>query len=1317
MGFGITTDQLERLGINAPPVTEDFGTFDTRKRHSDVIREGQDTSWVDDVTNWVGDQWQNTITQVPEEDTGISNVGAPEAFQGELSHVPSNSKPYAIRQLLRNYFSEAAKGGHAFDVFQDENSGHWVYTDPNTMKPTWVEPPGIETGDWSDDGAVMAWETGGAGAGGAIGFGLGGPPGMYFGSAIGSGIATGGYTYNKLYDLLERGLLDPNIYGTAEHPNEEALNGEVTTQAAISAGGSLAGDTLMFAGKKGFSKLAQTRPFRAKFPKLADRYLLQDSLTEASRVQKGPYPLFSEEDWPVQTSASILQALAKRQGTAVEALGLGVPTIQPTTATKSITSTAVSAAKALVRRPRITIGEQAIGKGTGTAAGKIESQATSTTVKDSVQSVAYDDMTEEQALALENLGFGTTQEQQKAAGILMLDPQKVADLKRVSIELSQMESSALNWKNSGLLRDKHQARVENIHKRYTEMLQNSGLDKDTVRTLGQQYLKQANNDLHKYLGETRIYDSGEFNADVTQTATELTKTVADLIRFTSDPAKANSSVKSAFASAESILDSRVNQAYLNILGDDFNPDVPMFDASQIEGTVLKQIKKLPKLFPQLSGDTTFIKNLQNNIFDADGNPLKLSWADLDKEIKILRQTKRAVWNTSTDRINKQTLLDIEQGLLDWRYNTLKGTSGEDVLVRLNEADSLTRAAHATFDSELISSLVGDNVPIKEKKLFALLTSDNIGDSDVYYIKNLMDSYIGDPYSKVGPQQLTPIPKQHGDDLYEATREAFYNSYRRDVLKEDTNLGPSADIAGIDRKVTMSREQAHDNWITDHKEYLEKWLDPEDVARFYDINKLSTQLRAESEILKEIQKMPGMKDSNTVFQTTYGPGPAKYAATENVWQVLHHQDGEAKAGAEKYIKQYQRMIFNDINDKILKTNLKDDPNITSEVFVDFKSIDDYIKKNHDSMELWLGPDKIRELKEIRYLAELATTWRTNHPEKAKINPSDMLNDGLRAYVGMFTRTGRALTGYKRFKARGENQQVMAVLLDAEVAAKRINHLDRSRIMNMFNIISMKPGGRELERDQVDTSNISDVTSGAPKPDTSQYNWDLNSKLFTQGVDEKKKEFTQGVDDFKANFNKGYKDGGVVHDYQLPTLNRPDYMDGMMQEGVQEALQTIQALREAGREQEAVAIERELEASMLLNKQNQGTYMQLPNESGEGYRQRAGGMLGAEMERTAEQGYAEGGLVTQDQMQGIMQQLSGVQPTAQARPIIPPLIDDVDAGNGIMLPDSGVMSVDTDAGYAPTMTKKQKEKAKVKAIKKGNKRQLTAPPPTTGILSGF
>jgi hypothetical protein len=200
-------------------------------------------------------------------------------------------------------------------------------------------------------------------------------------------------------------------------------------------------------------------------------------------------------------------------------------------------------------------------------------------------------------------------------------------------------------------------------------------------------------------------------------------------------------------------------------------------------------------------------------------------------------------------------------------------------------------------------------------------------------------------------------------------------------------------------------------------------------------------------------------------------------------------------------------------------------------------------------------------------------------------------------------------------------------------------------------------------------------------------------------------------------QGYKDGGVVHDYQLPTLNRPDYMDGMMQEGIQEALQTIQALREAGREQEAVAIERELEASMLLNKQNQGTYMQLPNESGEGYRQRAGGMLGAEMERTAEQGYAEGGLVTQDQMQGIMQQLSGVQPTAQARPIIPPLIDDVDAGNGIMLPDSGVMSVDTDAGYAPTMTKKQKEKAKVKAIKKGNKRQLTAPPPTTGILSGF
>ncbi len=230
-------DMLNQLKSTAPAVTEDFGTFDTRKRHSDVIREGQDTSWLEDAGNWLGDVWQNNITQVPEEESGISNTGSPEAMQGALAHVPNDSKPYAIKQALKNFFPDATAGGHSFDVFQDENSGKFVYTDPNTMKPTWIEPPGIEWGDWGDDSAVMALETVGSGTGGGLGLYFGGPPGMYAGAATGSGIATGGYTYSELQDLLEQGYLDPEIYGTPAHPNESALRGESGKQAAISAGG------------------------------------------------------------------------------------------------------------------------------------------------------------------------------------------------------------------------------------------------------------------------------------------------------------------------------------------------------------------------------------------------------------------------------------------------------------------------------------------------------------------------------------------------------------------------------------------------------------------------------------------------------------------------------------------------------------------------------------------------------------------------------------------------------------------------------------------------------------------------------------------------------------------------------------------------------------------------------------------------------------------------------------------------------------------------------------------------------------------------
>ena len=1177
MGLGLTTQQLEAIGVTAPAVTEDFGTFDTRKRHSDVIREGQDTNLLEDTGNWLGDVWQNNITQVPEEESGISNTGTPDDMQSALAHVPGDSKPYAIKQALKNFYPEAVAGGHSFDVFQDENSGKFAYTHPNTGKPTWVEPPGIETGDWGDDGAVMALETLGSGVGGAVGLYTGGPAGMYAGAAIGSGIATGGYTYNEMYDLLEQGYLDPDIYGTAAHPNESALRGEVGTQAAISAGGSLAGDTLMYAGKKGFKSLAQTKAFRARFPKQADKYLIQDSLNQAIKIQKSAAPLFSESEWPLQTTASILKALARRQ--------------------------------------RIALGDTVLSTTANKAAVEVEGQAASTAGKDTIghqvndNADTFDNMGEEQAAALEQLGLNDSGS---------LDAIKVDRLDRISTNLEQIESSALDWKNADLLREKHQLRIENIHKRYTGMLKESGLEENAVRTLGAQYLKQANNDIYGYLGERRIYDSGEFGKDITQTAKDLSAVVDDFIKFTSDPAKANSSIKSAFGTAESHLDARVNQAYLDVLGNEFNPNTPLFDASEIQGDVLTQILKLPKLFPELSGDTGFIKNLYRNLYDAKGVPLKISWNTLDKEIKTLRSLKRAVWNAPTDKINKQTLLDIEEGLLNWRYSTLKGTQGEDVLARLNDADNLTRNAHATFDSKVVSSLVGDNSPVKEEKLFSLLTSSNIGKEDVYYIKNLTDSYVGNPVGAAGPRQLSTISKNDGQDLYDAIKTSFYNNYRNKVLKK-TNLGEPMQIAGIDKKVIMSKEAAHNDWMATHSEYLNKWLDPEDVAMFQNAGDLSSKLEAESLVLKDIAATSGMKNQDTVFQATFGAGPEKYAKTEDIWLTMHNPDGSPKPGAEDYIAKYQRMIFNDMNDKILMTNLKQDPNITGHAFVDFKSIDEYLRKHDDSMMRWLGPDKMREIKEIRGMAELATTWRTRHMDDSNNQLSKMMNDGLRAYVGMFTRTGRMLTAVKRFKGRDEDTAIMQSLLDGEVAAKRMNHLERSRIMTMMNTIGPKPAGRALERDTVDEENISENVSGAPAqaPDFN-FNWDKIKGL-------------------KNNF----KNGGIVHDYQLPTLNRPEYVDDMVQ------------------------------------------------------------------------GYAEGGYVTQDQMQGMMQQMSGVQPTLQATPVIPPLQEEMPK-----MPEMGMEGLTELAEqHAPMMTKKQKEKAKVKAVKKGNKRRGAVPPPTTGILSGF
>ena len=150
------------------------------------------------------------------------------------------------------------------------------------------------------------------------------------------------------------------------------------------------------------------------------------------------------------------------------------------------------------------------------------------------------------------------------------------------------------------------------------------------------------------------------------------------------------------------------------------------------------------------------------------------------------------------------------------------------------------------------------------------------------------------------------------------------------------------------------------------------------------------------------------------------------------------------------------------------------------------------------------------------------------------------------------------------------------------------------------------------------------------------YQLNSRQGGSDID-----YKGFLGDVETDVPQGKKNGGIVHDYQLPTLNRPEYVDDMVQ------------------------------------------------------------------------GYAEGGYVTQDQMQGMMQQMSGVQPTLQATPVIPPLQEEMPK-----MPEMGMEGLTELAEqHAPMMTKKQKEKAKVKAVKKGNKRRGAVPPPTTGILSGF
>ena len=235
---------------------DNWGGFESRERP-----EGKESGVLD--THLFG---------VDPEESGVTH-SAPYDIQATMSYTPADSYQYTLKRMLKQQYPEAIESGHYFDVYQDKDSGKWVYTDPDGNK-TWVEPPGVDVEDFTSEIMPTAYETTAGATLGAAGFASPVPGGTYAGVATGAGI--GGFTWRAqdLSDRLDKGLLDPAIYGTAEYPNYLALFNESAQHGTYSVVGTLGGDVLNKAFGWVFNK-AKDKLIEKKITQIVDDAIVE----------------------------------------------------------------------------------------------------------------------------------------------------------------------------------------------------------------------------------------------------------------------------------------------------------------------------------------------------------------------------------------------------------------------------------------------------------------------------------------------------------------------------------------------------------------------------------------------------------------------------------------------------------------------------------------------------------------------------------------------------------------------------------------------------------------------------------------------------------------------------------------------------------------------------------------------------------------------------------------------------------------------------------------------------------------------------------
>lgn len=386
----------------------------------------------------------------------------------------------------------------------------------------------------------------------------------------------------------------------------------------------------------------------------------------------------------------------------------------------------------------------------------------------------------------------------------------------------------------------------------------------------------------------------------------------------------------------------------------------------------------------------------------------VSYADLDATISSLRNRIReagggpaAAQRNPSVPIMQRFVSALEAD----RAAMLTAAGREDALEVVRAAGSWyaqqnTRLRRALTEDVLATLRGGTRNRIPDEAVFARL---NRRDADARLVAELAD----DPQYQA---QLAPV------------RESMRDGFRQQFLT----------LAQDERGLVNAR--GHARFMREHGDRLPLWFSPEEIAQFERPGQAILALRQREQRFRQLigpvetdaatGRMADDLDPTprTAFRWSWSNTPDP----ERVRRVTGALTMMAQAGDDAPLRAYRGAILNDVRQSIL-TEAGSSP--TGRARIDADAIRRYLDTHGDGLQEALGREYRQGLETLERQVRIVTAEPSTAVRADLRAPA--IRHLVRAYLGQFTRPGRALTSAIRMSQDQADAAIRHMLLDPEV----------------------------------------------------------------------------------------------------------------------------------------------------------------------------------------------------------------------------------------------------------------------------------------------